>query len=207
MKDEELVASATTPGFRKEISRREFIDGSLAFVAFGMIGARLSCAADMLESENVCAPKLRFGVASDIHIGGKPDAEQQLEKALRWFHSKNVDAVLCPGDIAHSGAISELEKFAAVWHRVFPDGHAADGRKVELMISMGNYDIDAWGGRWNGYTEEKMLAHRFCYKDNPEKTMQRTGGGRTPRKRWKMRESVGVLRGLSLKSQCAPIPL
>ena len=170
------VASATTPGFRKEISRREFIDGSLALVAFGVFGARLSSATDMSESENTCAPKLRFGVASDIHIGGKPDAEQQLEKALRWFHSKNVDAVLCPGDIAHSGAISELEKFAAVWHKVFQDGRTADGRKVELMISMGNHDIDAWGGRWNSYTEEKMLAHRFCYKANPEKTMQRLFG-------------------------------
>ena len=176
MKDDVPVASATTPGFRKEISRREFIDGSLALVAFGVFGARLSSATDMSESENTCAPKLRFGVASDIHIGGKPDAEQQLEKALRWFHSKNVDAVLCPGDIAHSGAISELEKFAAVWHKVFQDGRTADGRKVELMISMGNHDIDAWGGRWNSYTEEKMLAHRFCYKDNPEKTMQRLFG-------------------------------
>ena len=144
------------------VTRRGFVGGALAFGALGVHGK--------------AAPDLRFGVVSDIHIGGKPDAEQQLEKALRWLRSENVDALLCPGDIAHSGLIDELEKFAAVWHRVFPGGRAADGRKVELMISMGNHDIDAWGGRWKGYTEEQMLAHRFCYRDNPEKTMQRLFG-------------------------------
>ena len=43
------------------------------------------------------------------------------EKAFRWFAAKGVDAVLCPGDIAHSGNIRELEAFADVWHRVFPE--------------------------------------------------------------------------------------
>ena len=143
-------------------TRRGFVCGALAFGVAG--GPKL------------IPPKLRFGVVSDIHIGGKPDAEQQLETVLRWFHAENVDAVLCPGDIAHSGLIDELEKFAAVWHKVFSSGRAADGRKVELMIYMGNHDVDAWGGRWNSYTEEQMLAHRFCYKDNPEKTMQRLFG-------------------------------
>ena len=146
------------------ISRRGFVGGALAFGTFGAFGAMRQ------------VPRLTFGVVSDVHIGGKPDAAQQLEKVLRWFHEKNVDAVLCPGDIAHSGLIDELEKFAAVWHKVFSGGRAADGRKVELMISMGNHDVDAWGGRWNSYTEEQMLAHRFCYKDNPEKTMQRLFG-------------------------------
>ena len=152
----------------RTVSRRGFVGGALAFGALG--GPRFVAAKDETK------PSLRFGVVSDIHIGGKPDAEAQVEKVLRWFSGKNVDAVLCPGDIAHSGLIGELEKFAAVWHKVFPGGRAADGRKVELMISTGNHDVDAWGGRWNKFSEEQMLAQRFCYKDNPEKTWQRLFG-------------------------------
>ena len=117
-------------------------------------------------------PNLRFGVLSDIHIGGKKDAAARAEKALRWLASKDVDAVLCPGDIAHSGLIRELEAFAEVWHRVFP----GNGKKVELMISTGNHDVDAWSGRWKNFTEERMLADRFNYKDNPAKTWRRLFG-------------------------------
>jgi len=153
-------------------TRKGFVCGALAF---GVAGGRLSSGTAAARGDTR-HPKMRFGVVSDIHIGGKPDAEQQLEIVLRWFYTKNVDAVLCPGDIAHSGLIDELEKFAAVWHKVFSGGCAADGRNVELMISMGNHDVDAWGGRWKGYTEEQMLAHRFFYKDNPGKTMQRLFG-------------------------------
>ena len=75
-----------------------------------------------MDGTKPVSPNLRFGVVSDIHIGGKSDAVEQLEKVLRWFASQNVDAVLCPGDIAHSGHIRELEAFADVWHRVFPGG-------------------------------------------------------------------------------------
>ena len=142
------------------ISRRGFVGGALAFGAVGGGAAGV-------RALPLATPNLRFGVVSDIHIGGKPDAAQQLEKVLRWFASERVDAVLCPGDIAHSGNIRELEAFADAWHKVFPD----DG--VELMISTGNHDIDAWGGRWKNFTEERMLAERFNYKDNLEKTWKR----------------------------------
>jgi len=146
------------------ISRRFFLAGAAAS------GVRILGALPGEEAH------LRFGVLSDVHIGGKPDAVETAEKVLRWFASENVDAVLCAGDVAHSGLISELEKFAAVWYKVFPDGCAPDGHKVELMISTGNHDVDAWGGRWKNFTEEEMLAKRFCYKDNPEKTWQRLFG-------------------------------
>ena len=162
------------------VSRRGFVGSALAFGAWGgcMGEASLSCGA---LNGRACPvggppPNMRFGVMSDVHIGGKPNAPETAEKVLRWFASENVDAVLCPGDIAHSGLIGELERFAAVWHKVFPGGRAPDGRKVELMISTGNHDVDAWGGRWNSYTEEQMLAQRFCYKENAEKTWQRLFG-------------------------------
>ncbi len=153
-----------------DVSRRSFVGGALAF---GTCCGRLGEAA---RSPSAPIPNMRFGVVSDVHIGHKPDAVEMTEKALRWFASKNVDAVLCPGDIAHSGLISDLEKFAAAWQKEFPGGRGPDGRKVELMISSGNHDVDAWGGRWKNFTEEEMLAKRFCYKDNPEKTWQRLFG-------------------------------
>ena len=143
------------------ISRRGFVGGVLAFGALG-------------ASRPV--PRLTFGVMSDLHVGGKPDAVETVEKALRWFASKNVDAVLCPGDIAHSGHIGEMEKFAAVWYKVFSGGRAADGRKVELMISTGNHDIGGWGGRWAKFTEEQLRAQCLCHGENLEKTWWRLFG-------------------------------
>ena len=164
-----------------KVSRKEFVGGVLAFAGraacpqVAASGGRLSSAAASAR-EDTRPPNLRFGVVSDVHIGGKPDAAEQLEKVLRWFASKNVDAVLCPGDIAHSGLIDELEKFATAWYKVFPDGKRADGSKVELMISTGNHDVDAWGGRWKNFTEEQMDARRFNWKDNPQKTWRRLFG-------------------------------
>ena len=168
------------------VTRRSFVGGALAFGAVGggrgataLPGDGRACSplpAAMAEDgttsgrdAGAASPHLSFGVVSDIHIGGKPDAAQQLEKVLRWFASERVDAVLCPGDIAHSGNIRELEAFAEVWHKVF------QGKKeeVELMISTGNHDIDAWGGRWKNFTEEQMLAQRFNYKNNLERTWRR----------------------------------
>ena len=169
------------------VTRRGFVEGALAF---GVAGGRHT-SSDRLrgslrsgDTSSAAAsargrariPNLRFGVMSDIHIGGKQDAVERAEKALRWFASRNVDAVLCPGDIAHSGNIRELEAFAEVWHKVFPgngERGTGNGEEVELMISTGNHDVDAWGGRWKNFTEERMLAERFNYKGNFEKTWQR----------------------------------
>lgn len=163
-----------------ELTRKGFIGGAAAFAAARP--CRMSAAGGVSEPTTLnvppydAVPSLRFGVLSDVHIGGKPDAEATAEKALRWFAAENVDAVLCPGDIAHSGLIQELEGFAAVWHRVFPGGRRTDGQKVELMISTGNHDVDAWGGRWRKFTEGQMDAQRFNWKDNPQKVWRRLFG-------------------------------
>ena len=156
-------------------TRRKFVGGALACGAMWPVRRSLG-------ESGASRPNLTFGVMSDIHIGGKPGAAARAEKALRWFASKGVDAVLCPGDIAHSGHIRELEAFADVWHRVFPGngergpGNGERRKKVELMISTGNHDIDAWSGRWNRFTEDQMLAERFNYRDNPQKTWTRLFG-------------------------------
>ena len=90
-------------------------------------------------------PRLRFGVLSDIHIGGRKEAPVRLAFALRWLDAHGADAVLSPGDIAHNGFVWQIEKFAELWKAQFPNGRAKDGRKVELMISTGNHD--AWEGK------------------------------------------------------------
>ncbi len=148
-------------------TRREFVCGMVS------AGAAAGLPFGALADET---PRLRFGVVSDIHIGGNPKSPQYLESALKWLRAEHVDAVLCPGDIAHSGLIGEMERFAETWHSVFPGGRGADGGRVELMISTGNHDIDAWNGRWAKYSEEKMSERRFCYRDNPAKTWDRLFG-------------------------------
>ena len=98
-----------------DISRRSFVGGALAF---GVWGTAAGTAAPHMESRHLggvgtesrhlggvghdtrVPPRLRFGMLSDVHIGGKPDAVETAEKVLRWFASENVDAVLCAGDVA-----------------------------------------------------------------------------------------------------------
>ena len=110
-----------------KVSRRGFVGGALAFGAFGAFGA------------SGAEPRLKFGVMSDVHIGSKPDAEATAEKALRWFASENVDAVLCPGDIAHSGLIQELEK-----HRMHVEAKSA-GRDASFVCdSAGAMKFKEW---------------------------------------------------------------
>ena len=121
----------------------EFTSGSLAFTRRSFIGGAVSAFGTMalpsFGGDN--RPIMTFGVVSDVHIGGRKEAPERLEFALRWLKGRNVDAVLCPGDIAHSGLKSQFEKFASVWQGVFPGSRDARGRKVELMVSTGNHDV------------------------------------------------------------------
>lgn len=136
-----------------QVSRRQFVAGALS--------AAGACALPETTWAEGGAPLLKLGVVSDIHIGGRKQAPQLLEKALRWLSDRGVEAVLSPGDIAHSGYIREMEQFASVWYRVFPDGRGADGRKVELMISTGNHDAAAsWVKGDDAWRTQHVLAHR-----------------------------------------------
>ena len=148
------------------MDRRCFI--GTAFAAFG----GLVFPADAFGAD---VPKMKLGVLSDIHIGAKEsenpvDTEGRLERALRWLDANGVDAVMVPGDIAHSGKISELERFAAIWDRVFPDGRGADGRPVERLFVTGNHDLEAW---WVKGTPEWRAANVFSEGDNPRKVWRR----------------------------------
>lgn len=105
--------------------------------------------------------KLRFGVVSDVHIGGRTTAATRLELALRWLEAHGAEAVVFTGDLTHSGLKEELDAFLAVWRRVFPDGRARDGRRVELLAVTGNHDVAAsWIGGTDAWRTEHVLAHR-----------------------------------------------
>lgn len=148
------------------VSRREFVGNVLA--AFG----GLILPADAFGAGG--KPLLRLGVISDIHLGSESkDVDQALEKALRYYDVAGAEAILVPGDTAHSGLISEMERFAKVWDRVFPECRARDGRKVELMMITGNHCVDGWGGRWRGWSEERLRANRLNHGDNLKKTWDR----------------------------------
>ena len=146
-------------------SRRFFIGGVGAALGDWALPASAFAAPD--------APSLRFGVISDVHIGGRKEAPERLRFTLKWMEAHGVEAVLCAGDIAHTGLIRQMEEFAAIWHSVFPDGKASDGRKVELMISTGNHDIAA---NWVKLSDAEARARKFCYRDNPQRIWDRLFG-------------------------------
>lgn len=150
------------------ITRRAFAEGAMtllggAFVPFDAFAGAV-------------APRMKFGVVSDVHIGGRKEAVANLEKALRWLDAQKVDAVAVTGDTAHSGVIPELEAFAKTWQKVFPGRRAADGRPVELMVVTGNHEIGLWPGRWKNFSEARLRECAFEYGDNPARTWERLFG-------------------------------
>ena len=152
---------------RNELDRRAFLGGALAAVGGFILPTRGWSASSR--------PDLVFGVISDLHFGAEAGGhgihmDERVEKALRWFDAQGVDAVMVPGDIAHSGRIKELTRFAEVWYRVFPNGRGSDGRPVEKLFVTGNHDIDAW---WNKGDDAWRTANVFNHGDNPAKVWER----------------------------------
>ena len=130
-----------------DFSRRWFIGGSLASLAFG--GCRFFSAPAGTYSSGV--PKMSFGVISDVHIlydakGGiaKSHDTTTLEHTLAWFRDQGVDAVMIAGDIADKGIVEELQAVADTWFKVFPDNKASDGRHVEKVFVSGNHDMEGF---------------------------------------------------------------
>jgi len=143
-------------------SRRSFLGASAA-----------ACGGILLPHDLFAAepkPLLRFGVMSDIHIGGRKAAPERLKLALGYLAAQNVDAVLVAGDIAHSGLIPELERFASLWNAAFPGGRAADGRETKLLVATGNHDAAAG---WVKGDDAWRTANVISHKDNFARTWER----------------------------------
>ena len=120
-------------------------------------------------------PNLKLGVLSDIHIGARAgghaaDTETRLEKALRWLDAEGADAIAVTGDIAHSGLIRELETFAAIWKKVFPQDRGHDGRTVTRLFVTGNHDLAAF---WVKGDDARLTQILFNHRDNPRMVWKR----------------------------------
>ncbi len=131
-------------------SRREFI--LTAGAAFLLSGCRTNIFFG--------SPDLKFGVISDIHIT-TPKSCRMLERALRQFRKRGVDAVVIPGDLTDWGLKSGLVYVKQTWDRVFA------GTDVVPLFCSGNHDFDGWGYgdmtvemRANGYSEAEALCIR-----------------------------------------------
>ncbi len=108
------------------------------------------------------ASDLRFGVLSDVHISYDYEDEvygpvkgyfngvqpSRFEKALRFFKSQGVEAVVIAGDLQEASGTSEasldaqkdwLQTFVDIWFKVFPEKPGEEGY-VEPVIIYGNHD-------------------------------------------------------------------
>ncbi len=119
------------------MNRREFLNCtfSLAMVGGGPRAPR-------------CAPDLRLGLLSDLHINLKPGARtspaaERFRSALEYFREREVDGVLVSGDLTDTGLKDEFELMARVWNEVFPRGRGKFGRKVANLMHYGDHDSEA----------------------------------------------------------------
>ena len=157
------------------ITRRKFfIGGAAATGVFGAFGGNRFFASAGFKAGG--APKLRFGVVSDIHIT-KVGAGEKMEEwgnnltfrhTLEWFRSQNVDAVMIAGDMADRGTDENLMAVSEAWYSVFPDDKYPDGRPVAKVFVYGNHD---WEGFNYGdtvkrqYPDEKERARHIIRTD------------------------------------------
>ena len=102
------------------------------------------------------SPNLRVGILSDVHVNGERPAKN-LERALRYFDSRKVDAVLIAGDLVCNGRLREFKLMAETWFKVFPDDRRSDGVKIERLFVTGNHDVDgfAYGNAYRSLAEAK----------------------------------------------------
>lgn len=126
------------------VTRRTFLKD--AFVALGFLplpgGALFAAPPDWKPDKQ---PNLVFGVVSDTHLRtsnkgnghGANWPDKHFVAALKYFKSRNVDAVVHCGDMAHRGQTRELEFHAEAWRGVF-----ANGREPVKLFVTGNHDVE-----------------------------------------------------------------
>ena len=130
-----------------DVSRRSFVSGILASTALGCMGSTVG--------RHV--PRLRLGVVSDMHVT-TPESCAPFERALAYFRSRQVDAVVMPGDLTDWGLKSGLEYVKAAWDKVMK------GTGIVPLSVTGNHDYHGWcygditmEMHANGYSEDERL--------------------------------------------------
>ena len=139
-----------------KMTRRGFMAGGVCFAAARALA---------VEGKE---PNLRVGILSDVHVDSERPAKN-LERALRYFDKRKVDAVLITGDLVTWNRYREFKLMAATWFKVFPDDRRSDGVKIERLFVTGNHDVDgfAYGGaKYKSLAEAKedgFFFHREEY--------------------------------------------
>ena len=123
--------------------RRGFLKGAAAFAS--MRASSLFAAS---------RPALTLGVISDTHITDR-ESTLVLERTLRFFRDRKVDAVMICGDISDYGLLSGLKYVAETWEKVFPRNKGSEGRPVQKLFCTGNHDYEGW---WYGDMTVEMHA-------------------------------------------------
>lgn len=121
--------------------------GAASLVACG-------CAPRIFGFAELGVPELVLGVISDIHVT-TPDSTMRLERVLRFFRDRKVDAVMICGDLADWGLLSGLKYVAEAWERVFPGNKGSEGRATRRIFCTGNHDYEGW---WYGDMTAEMHA-------------------------------------------------
>lgn len=132
-------------------TRRAFIGRALAALGFAALPGGFLFAAPK-GWKHGGKPNLVFGVLSDTHLrtawDGKSVDRNYTDKyflaALRYFRSRNVDAVMHLGDMANNGQVEAMQFHADAWRKVFPRDIGMDGRKVERLFVTGNHDVEGF---------------------------------------------------------------
>ncbi len=133
------------------ITRKDFLQGALASIGLGFLGAGRRVFAVPPGWTPGGAAKLTFGVISDTHVRvdyghagqvvplircWRTYTDVRFKNALGYFQSQSVDAVMHCGDWADKGQLEELKLHKDAWNAVFTD---PDCQPKKLFVT-GNHD-------------------------------------------------------------------
>ena len=132
-----------------KLNRREVLRGGLSAFGFLALPDGLFAAPDGWKPTG--KPDLVFGTLSDTHLqvnynGVSPHGRfpiRYLRKALEYYKSRNIDALVHCGDMAHRGMVRELEFHQELIDEVFGKGKGP----VKLFVA-GNHE---WFGDGEGF--------------------------------------------------------
>ena len=107
-------------------------------------------------------PNLKVGILSDIHVSNEKSKETFI-KALDYFRTNDVDAVMIAGDLVEMGMDSELQMVADAWYEVFPKDKGLKGKKITKLFVTGNHDIRGHTYKTvrKHFTEEEIQQHHI----------------------------------------------
>jgi len=116
-----------------------------------------------------------FGIISDTHVTG-PESAPELERALKFFAERGVNAVVHCGDVTDLGYLSQLDVFVSSWRRVMPPG-------TPLVAAFGNRDMSDTSKM---PPDVKERDRNLLISSNPGEAMRRLCG-------WNAENGVRVL--------------